>query len=217
MLTKRFFYPLAGTLWLAIAACAGWLSPCWATSASITITADNYYDLYVNGTLVGSQNNSDGTWGWDVPETWTLDLSPGTALIAVAARDESAASGSGIGLIAKIVFADGSTYVTDTSWKVSDQGPPGWEGVNFDDSGWSPPLDEGAYDSLPWVRFAAPIGAFASSGAHWLWRGNPPFLSGYGYYNAGGFQFCFFRKAISVPGITAVSQRTWGSLKARYR
>lgn len=169
-----------------------------ATPVAITITADNYYDLYVNGTLVGSQNNADGRYGWDVPETWVVDIAPGVGLIAVAARDESPASNSGIGLIAKIVVTGGQTYVTDGSWRVSEFGPDGWYGLGYDDSAWSPPLDEGPYNSVPWTNYAAPLDMFASAGSRWLWRGSPPFGSGYGYYNSGGYEFCYFRKQVQV-------------------
>lgn len=184
----------------ALAAVIGALyaNTCGATSVAITITADNRYDLYVNGAFVGSQNNGDGTYGWDAPETWIVEMTPGAGYIAVAAQDESAVSNSGIGLIAKIEAAGGITYVTDASWKVSGTGPAGWTAPDFDDAAWATALDEGPYDSIPWTRFAPPISAFASSGARWLWRGLPAYLAGYGYYNAGGYQYCYFRKQIIV-------------------
>ena len=190
----------AALRWLALPLALGavLVSTGGATPVRITITADNSYDLYVNGSLVGSQNNADGTWGWDAPEAWVVDMSPGVGVIAVAAQDESPASSSGIGLIAKIEIDGGTTYVTDMSWKVSESGPQGWNGMSFDDAAWSSPLDEGPYDSVPWTRFAPPIAAFASTGARWLWRGTPPYQSGYGYYNAGGYQYCFFRKQVLV-------------------
>ena len=207
MSLKRIFCASASILLLAVVMTASSN----ATAVTVTITADDQYDLYVNGAFVGSGNH------WESPETWVVEMAPGIGAIAVFAYDMAAASGSGIGLIANIAVDGGHSYVTDTSWKVAEVGPAGWSDVTFDDSAWSPPLDEGAYDTIPWTRYAPPITDFASTGARWLWRGTPPYLSGYGYYNLGGYQNCYFRKTITVDETTPAAAPSWGSLKAKYR
>lgn len=206
---------------LSVVGCASLLlvmaSLAQAMPATVTITADNSYDLYVNGAFVGAINNGDGRWGWDVPEVWNVTLNPGSNVIAVFAADESPASYSGIGVIAKVEVQGGPVFVTDGTWRVAESGPAGWNTLEFDDSAWSPPLDMGPYNSTPWVIYAPPIDALSSGGARWLWRGTPPYSSGYGYYNPGGYQFCYLRKTILLPGVTGAAKATWGALKARFR
>ena len=201
---------------LTVVLCAADVRASVAIPVKITITADNRYDLFVNGVYVGSQNNVDSPNGWDVPETWSVDMPLGAGTIAVAARDD-ADLGTGIGLIAKIVVEGGDTIVTDESWKVSEFGPAGWEASGFDDAGWMPAFNEGPFDTIPWSLFAPPISAFVSTGASWIWRGPLTFSNGYGYRNSGGYQFCFFRKRIAITGPTPVTGSSWGEVKARFR
>jgi hypothetical protein len=199
---------------VAVSALSAW--PVCARILTITVTADNTYDLYVNGTYIGSQNNSDGRWGWDAPEVWVVDAGTSETTLALAAQDESAASYSGIGLILRVEGDDGITDVTDGSWRVSDLQPAGWTQPGFDDSAWEKALDEGPYNSIPWVSYASPIAAFAGSGARWIWRGTPPYGAGYGYYNSGGYQFCNFRRVLPFYGATPALRQSWGALKRRY-
>jgi hypothetical protein len=55
--------------------------------AAITVTCDNDYALYLNGSLVGVQNNADGSWGWDAPEVWPVELLPVENVVAVRGLD----------------------------------------------------------------------------------------------------------------------------------
>lgn len=184
-----------------------------AGAGAIIITADNYYDLYVDGTFVGSQNNGDGVYGWDAPETWSVPLGPGFHTLAVFARDESANSSSGIGLIATVRSDLGLDYVTDGTWRVESQLNSGWEQSGFDDSGWRPALVEGLYNTQPWTIFRPAMEQFAAPGAMWIWRDLPPYSPGYGFYNAGNHEKCWFRKTIFVSGATPTRTRSWGSVK----
>jgi len=58
---------------------------------------------------------------------------------------------------------------------------------------------------------------FAAPGALWTWRDNPPFASGYGFYDAGQHQFCWFRKQIYVDGATRDTGSSWGRIKTLFR
>jgi hypothetical protein len=88
-----------------------------ATSATIIITADNEYDLYVNGVLVGSGNN------WEVAQTYTVNLAPATSVVfAVYAVNLDLAAG----VLASIQVNSASSecnctssafLMTDTNWK----------------------------------------------------------------------------------------------------
>ena len=134
-------------------------------AGTITITCDDDYDLYLNGVYVGSQNNSDGTLGWDVPEVWTVAFPDGDNVIAVHGRDFGGAQG----LIAEISADYGQSCVTDTSWKAITSEIGGWMALEFDDSGWDAVADLGPYDSGPWTYFAPPISEFSQNGARWIW------------------------------------------------
>lgn len=188
-----------------------------AADATITITADNRYDLYVNGAYIGSQNNNEPGYGWEVPEVWHVTLEPGNNLIAVFAQDESSASSTAIGVLARIDVAGTLLDITNTSWKSSQSGPAGWNTLAYDDSGWSSAFDCGAYNASPWVLFRAPIAEFAGTGARWIWAGTPPFYGGYGYYNPGGYQYAYLRQVVSMPFVTPTHVGTWSDLKARFR
>lgn len=188
-----------------------------AADAIVTITADNRYDLYVNGAYVGSQNNSEPGYGWETPEVWRVTLEPGNNLIAVFAQDESSASNTAIGVLARIDVASTLLTITNTAWKSSQTGPAGWNTLAFDDSGWAPAFDCGPYNASPWVLFRAPIAEFAGTGARWIWAGTPPYASGYGYYNPGGYQFAYLRSVVTLPYVTPTHVSTWGDLKARFR
>lgn len=188
-----------------------------AIGATITITADNLYDLYVNGVYIGSANSADGYYGWDSPETWNVNLNGGENTIAIFAQDESAASSSGIGVIARIDVVGGLQFVTDTQWRASQTGPTGWNLPPFDANAWGPAFDCGAYDSAPWTIFRPPLSAFAGTGARWIWAGTPPYAGGYGYYNPGGHQFAYVRRTITLPGGTTTQSVSWGALKRHFR
>jgi hypothetical protein len=190
-----------------------------AVDATITITADNLYDLYLNGTYVGSQNNSEpSSYGWDLPEVWNVTLVPGNNLLAVFAQDASSNTSTGIGVLARIDIDGSLQYITDGSWRASQTGPAGWNTVSFDDSSWGPAFDCGAYDASPWGIFRPPIAAFSGTGARWIWAGTPPYYPGYGYYNPGGYQFAYLRRVITAPSVTSTAQTSsWGALKSRFR
>lgn len=187
------------------------------SAGSITITCDNDYDLYVDGVYVGSQNNNDGNWGWGTPETWSVALGAGWHTIAIAGRDESAASNSGVGLIALITSDLGLMYVTDGTWLVESQSLSGWHLPGYDDSQWRNAFVEGPYNSPPWVIYAPAMTQFAASGALWIWRDNPPYSPGYGFLNSGAHQFCWFRKQIFVNEATPAVPSTWGRIKTLAR
>jgi hypothetical protein len=191
-------------------------TPAHAIGATITITADNLYDLYVNGVYVGGTGLVQ-VGGWDVPETWNVNLNGGENTIAIFAQDESPASNSGIGVIARIDVVGGMQFVTDTQWRASQTGPTGWNLPPFDASTWGPAFDCGAYDAAPWIIFRPPLNAFAGTGARWIWAGTPPYAFSYGYYNPGGHQFAYLRRTITLPGGTSTQSVSWGALKKHFR
>lgn len=126
------------------------------------ITADNYYDLYINNQLVGSNDD------WYASETYDISskIVSGENIIAIRAYD----TGGGFGLIAK--FGDGyNTYVAtgDSGWKCINlgknkpDGPAGWQTLGFDDSSWTAPA----------VPSPGTISSWANNinipNAQWIW------------------------------------------------
>lgn len=98
--------------------------------AKLQICCDDAYTVYINGTFVGS--------GGFQPELYDVKalLKDGRNTVAVRAQEFSICEG----LLAELtlIYADGHTerIFTDLDWRVSKEGTPGWEGADFDDSGW---------------------------------------------------------------------------------
>lgn len=169
------------------------------TDATLVMTADDYYTVYVNGVLVGNPGSVPN--GWQTAQTYdvTTVLKPGPNTIAVAATNLQASTSSGLvntpaGLLG-LVHADLASgtvpdLVTDATWKTAQTVPSGWEQPGFDDSAWVTALDEGAYGGGPWdhaVHVAAQVPApylrrqFSVTGPV---RRARLYVSGLGYYVA---------------------------------
>lgn len=120
-------------------------------SASIIISADNVYTLYVNGEKIGTGNN------FQQSQSYCVDLEPGcNNVFAVSVLNEPGAGGvaTPASLITAIdvTYIDGTstTIVSDPSWRAHDNETPGFESVNFDDSAWPNAVVVGNADSPPW-------------------------------------------------------------------
>ena len=102
--------------------------------ASIEITADNRYELYVNGRLVGKGAD------WRKLDTYDVQryLIPGTNLIAVRVDNDKPGSA---GLVANVtVRRQGNTdvsYSTDSSWRTTLEETQNWQQLAFRDTKWS--------------------------------------------------------------------------------
>ena len=123
---------------------------------TLTLSADNVSEVYVNGVLVGSTNN------WKVTGVFSVPLQPGPNVVAVKATD----LGGAAGLLAELGW-DGQTAVTDSGWKVSATAPSGWEGLGFDDSAWANATPYGVYGVAPWYQNVS--GFPTNSLAQWIW------------------------------------------------
>ncbi len=117
-------------------------------SATVAITADNIYELFINGQKVGTDGNWNTIESYDV----TKLLKTGKNVIAVKATNTDAGFG---GLAAELVVttADGKkiSVPTDTSWKLSAAVKGDWNTDTGDESGWTTPVDEGVLGvAEPW-------------------------------------------------------------------
>lgn len=119
-------------------------------SAVCYITADDSYELYVNGKKLSSAGDHQSLHKVDCKDA----LQSGRNTIAVAAKN----AGSGpnpAGLIAamKIETAAGLvTVLTDAQWSTSNEAAEGWQTPEFNDSGWTKAVEEGPYGMDPWGK-----------------------------------------------------------------
>ncbi|HJN17575.1 MAG TPA: beta galactosidase jelly roll domain-containing protein, partial [Armatimonadota bacterium] len=118
-----------------------------AKSATLTVTADNAYVVYLNGEQLGE----DGTWmqaeTYDIAEK----LKQGENVIGVRVWNDGP-QGSVLAE-ARIAMADGEfiRVATDDSWRVSETESDGWSGAGFDASAWAAPEVVGAAPTTsPW-------------------------------------------------------------------
>ncbi len=127
-----------------------------AANATVTISCDNAYDLYVNGVLTGSGGN------WNAAQSYSVPQLAGRNVVAVKARD----LGGAAALLAELRIGV-LRLGTGTGWKVSTTAPAGWETLGFDDRGWTGASDFGAYGVAPWNRSVS--GMPLDTPAHWIW------------------------------------------------
>ena len=134
------------------------------STSSITITADDKYQLYVNGSYIGSGDS------WQNSQTFSqLPLTPGNNVIAVKASDVYKVIA---GLIADLKIND-TDYSTNINWKTSLVEYSGWNTSNFDDSAWKTAKDLGEYGVSPWYTNVA--GLAKDTSAHWIWSPDDKF------------------------------------------
>lgn len=125
-------------------------------SARITLTADNSFDLWVNGKPVGSRDD------FTQPEAFEITrlLQPGTNLIAVAAAN-GGDSPNPAGLIAalEIRLRSGHTLIvpTDREWRTSETAAPHWNSDVATERDWQPAMELSAFGMAPWGEVGRPI------------------------------------------------------------
>jgi putative heme-binding domain-containing protein len=135
--------------------------------ATLDITADNSFTVWVNGALVGSGNDWKVVRRFDVSKL----LVHGRNVIAVEAHNDG---GPG-GLLVRLAYLPNGmskmALVSDRAWRASTSAPAGWQKSAFDDSRWSrarelAPLGGGPWQGLAWGdrgrsandRFSVPEG-----------------------------------------------------------
>ncbi|KAJ7820115.1 hypothetical protein B0H14DRAFT_2600218 [Mycena olivaceomarginata] len=138
------------------------------SSATVIITADSGYQLWVNGINIGFGN------GFRTAETWNINFVSGPPVIVFAVLATNSKAGpAGLMMVSEINMRPsgptncvaGSFVLTDDqSWVSTKQDiPAGWQQVGFDDSSWPAVKDEGKFpNAQPWgsdVTIVPPTGA----------------------------------------------------------
>ena len=118
-------------------------------SAAITLTADDQFQLFVNGREAGKGDN------WHEPKKIEIGamLKPGENVLAVMASNVGDGPNPA-GLIGKlsVVFDQGNALAiaTDESWKSATDTPDGWNALAFDDTAWTAAKPLGEYGTQTW-------------------------------------------------------------------
>lgn len=156
-----------------------------ATSAEVLITADDLFDLYLNGQLVGSASNA--TDSWKSAEIFNVNLSSDSNLFAVRGTNRPAVGGGDgpAGLIAaiQITFVDGtSSFIsTDSTWLATNTVPDNFQSPSFNDSQWAAATIEATYGSGVWgsqvvLPFSLVPPTLTIDNSIWIWSSetSPP-------------------------------------------
>ena len=126
--------------------------------ARLLMTADNSFQCWVNGRLVGQGDNFTQAYALNL----TPVLRPGANLVTVAA-DNSTDAPNPAGLIGSLTirYEDGHTEEVDTdqTWQAATrvQGP--WTTEAAAGEGWSPALVLGPHDMQPWGEIQTSLAA----------------------------------------------------------
>ena len=138
-----------------------WLKASDGTPASdkmeIIITADDAYELYVNGNFIGG--NAQPT----TAQTYILPYRDGKNVVAIHGTNQSSSKG----LLAEIRVNGQIVKVSGNTWLQTSTFENGWQSFDFNDQNWSQSTDLGAYGIPPWGTNVA--GFPAGSPAHWIW------------------------------------------------
>lgn len=127
------------------------------SSINIGITADDEYELFINGQKVGENGGADSWKNGKLYDVTNLISSEEENVIAASAHNSSRGYA---GLLAKleVLYNDGTkdSFVTDNTWKLSKTEVNGWSDKEYDDSKWANPDQSEPYGSAPWNSGVAP-------------------------------------------------------------
>ncbi|KAJ7621924.1 hypothetical protein DFH06DRAFT_768830 [Mycena polygramma] len=131
-----------------------------ASSATVILSVDNSFELYLNGQYIGSppyDNNAPASTGsWEYAQRFNVALAPSTNVFTVLATNfapQQAGGTSGAGFIAalQIEYADGSSEIvrSDATWLT---GPAASASafVTTPDSALGQSISQGQYGMAPW-------------------------------------------------------------------
>ncbi|KAJ7108127.1 bacterial alpha-L-rhamnosidase-domain-containing protein [Mycena epipterygia] len=177
-----------------------------AEAATIVMTVDDRFTLYVNGVEVAASPNVSDIWKSaqiiQVPANLSSNL---FAVLATNLPNGNADGPAGLIAAIQITFDDGTTDIisSDSTWRATESIPANFESPALDDSTWALASSLGQYGVDPWdnqVIIAAPSTPIPSlTTSDWIWAGepSPP--------NAPPGDVAFRKTFLSPPSKTAVS------------
>jgi alpha-L-rhamnosidase len=118
-------------------------------SAQLIMTADNSFEVFVNGDKVGVGSSFKTIYEFDIAERLRVGLN----VIAVAAGN-AGDNANPAGLLAnlEVMFANGGRFRirTDADWRAGRDAADGWRELVFNENGWQPAKVLGAAGMGPW-------------------------------------------------------------------
>ncbi|KAJ7256353.1 bacterial alpha-L-rhamnosidase-domain-containing protein [Mycena rebaudengoi] len=164
-------------------------------SATIIMTVDDRFTLYLNGVLVGASPNEADVWR--SAQQFHVTLNSATNLFAVRATniaDVSTGGPSPAGFLAaiSILYTDGSseTVISDTTWKATTNIPTGFELPSTSDASWASAASLGVYGVAPWntdVSVSDPLGEHPAPLLRKSFTISKDVASARLFYSAGGY------------------------------
>jgi len=140
-------------------------------NAVFTLTADNFFTLYINGQEAGTSPGDIDNWRRWKKIAVAPHLTPGDNLVAIAAvngGDEP----NPAGILGRLLveFENGETFsaTVDSSWKTVKEKQPDWKTAALDDRDWLAATPVARYGEGPWGRLdegqKSPVAANPFSG-----------------------------------------------------
>lgn len=128
--------------------------PLAVASASVTLLCDNGYHLFINGKELGTGDD------WAHPATYEVlaHLKPGEKnLIAIEGWNEGGAAGMALRFSATLKDGKKLTVVSDGSWQCANEGPVGWQNLEFPTAvGWQKAVVVAKMGDAPWGALMPP-------------------------------------------------------------
>lgn len=114
----------------------------------ILITADDSYELWVNGRMIGSGSD------WQKPQTFEVKTPIAREHSAISVKCTDNGDAAGLICLVTVRFEDGTTadIASDETWRATADPADGWNSLRFDDSAWTPVKVIGDYGCEPWGR-----------------------------------------------------------------
>lgn len=138
--------------------------------AKLFITADDSYQVYINGTL--SQPDSKSAGDWKAVKVHNLEtlLKKGNNVFAVDVANGSDAAG--LILKGEVITDTGKkiNFYSDDSWRCSKQFSPQWEKNDFQEGNWSTAKVLGDVLTLPWINHNFQFSNLLADNEKFLWR-----------------------------------------------
>lgn len=131
--------------------------------AVVLITADNGYELSVNGSLLGGETGFDARI-WKSVEQFDVTNLMVAGKNAFAVKGKNLAGPAGLLVAIRIEQADGKTldFVSDKSWKFTTVEDANWAAAAADDTAWKSAVELGGNGMVPWGKVV--FGAAAGGG-----------------------------------------------------
>jgi len=137
----------------------GATNPLTGESIQVILSADNNYELYVNGNYIAG----DGVW--ETAEKYSVPAIKGKNIIAIKCVDNITTGG----IVAEVCYKN-SHFVSSGSWKVNANYHSGWKMIDFDDSSWENASVLGIYgNAKPWSNYNPIQQMPTNRNIYWIW------------------------------------------------